>query len=342
MAWITSPLLAIYNVAPITLFLNAGVLRDDLMPFRQLDHPIKVLIPIFFITSNTLIVWYFNIWLIRQANQHHWVTGLRYAVAILFTLSFMLIVTTLSAQVRTVPEHLQQFRYYPFIGMASNTIFILIMIDLIMSQGKRAALEIEKAGLLAANLRSRHEQLKQQVQPHFLFNALYTLKLLIKNDEPAAESYTVRLSRFLRASIVQGLEDQLTVKQELEIFKDYMEMQKVRFPDGITYVHNLSPQTTNSGYLPAFTFQTLAENALKHNAFDSEHPLTIRISEVAEGIRFVNNVIPGVRQPNSTGIGLANLSERFRIISGRDITVEENNHQFIVTFKVSDHESSHH
>lgn len=333
MAWITSPILAIYNVAPISIFLSSGVLDYTPTPFRILEQPYRMLVPISFITINTLILWCFNIWLARVAVKWGLRSIQRYLVAILFTMALVFILTSIGSILRPAPEHFKSFRYYPLIGMAANTVFILIIIDLILSQGKRAVLELEKSGLVAANLKARHEQLKQQIHPHFLFNALNTLKLLIKNQQQEATTYTVRLSRFLRASITQGLEDKMSIRQELTIFKDFMELQKVRFPDIITYEINLSHETINQCYLPAFTFQTLAENALKHNAFDQNHPLHITIYEAGGDILFKNNRIPFQQVPDSTGIGLINLSERFRIISGQDIAVEKQHQAFSVKLK---------
>lgn len=332
-ALITSPLLAIYNVAPISLFLQSGAVNHEWPAFYKTTQPFRILIPISFVTFTSLILWLFNIWWAKQASHHQVQPVFRYALSILFTMCLVGLFSLIAGQVRNVPSSFDNLRYFRLFGMVANTVFILIMIDLIISRGKRATLELEKASLLATNLKSRHEQLKQQIHPHFLFNALNTIKLLIKNDEPGAESYTVRLSRFLRASIAQGLEDQLIVGQELEIFKDFMELQMVRFPNLISYEYELSPQTMNSQYLPAFTFQVLAENALKHNAFDQKNPLHIMIREEQDRITFSNNMIPGNQPADSTGIGLRNLSERFRIISDQQLDVEQNKKEFIVRFK---------
>lgn len=333
MAWITSPLLAIYHVAPISIFMRSGALEYESTPFHKIQHSAKILVPITFITIVALMLWYFNIWLARETNKRNLKSIHRYFVAFLFTLMLVFGVTSVIAFFHPEPEHLSDFQYYRFVGMAANTVFILIMIDLVISQGKRAELELEKTGLVSANLKARHEQLKQQIHPHFLFNALNTLKLLIKNGQPEATTYTVRLSRFLRASITQGLEDKMSIEQELVVFRDFMELQMVRFPNGITYEVNLSPETIRNNYLPAFTFQALAENALKHNAFDQSRPLHISIEETGEEILFVNNVIPFQDQTDSTGIGLVNLSERFRIIGGQNIAIEKQQHVFSVKLK---------
>ena len=210
------------------------------------------------------------------------------------------------------------------------------MIDLILNRERRARLEIEKANLLATNLKSRHELLKQQIQPHFLFNALNTLKLLINRDQGSAEAYTIRLSSFLRASISDGLEEKLSIKKDLEIFADFMELQMVRFPGGINFHTAISDDTLQKGFLPAFTLQTLAENAIKHNEFSSSHPLVIEINEIEGNILFSNTYTPKKVVSDSVGIGLKNLSERFRILCGRGVEVENDGRFFMVKFKAID------
>lgn len=333
MAFITSPILAIYNAAPISLFLNSGMISPEIRVLPQIDNPIGIFLPIFFITFNALVIWLFNIWLVKKTLKMNLTSGVRYLLSFLFILLLFVTISSITSQVRSLPSQLGVLKYYPLVGTAANNVFILIMIDLVLSRGKRAALEIEKANLQSLNLKARHEQLKQQIQPHFLFNALNTLKLLIKKRPDAAEMYTVRLSSFLRTSISDGLEEKLSIKEDLEIFENFMELQKVRFPDAIEYSCTISPETLTGAFLPAFTFQTLAENAIKHNGFNVREPLRIEISEVESMILFTNNMIPRNQEIESTGIGLKNLSERFQIISGGDIQIEKNEESFLVKIK---------
>ena len=333
MAFLTSPLLAVYNVAPISLMLNSGMISAELPLLPKVDSSIRFLVPISFITVNALIVWFFNIWLVRSNRLG---VGPRYLISFLFTMLLVVTISSIGSQVRPFPQEINVFRLYPFVGMAANNMFILIIIDLILNRERKAALEIEKAHLEALNLQTRHDQLKQQIQPHFLFNALNTLKLLIRKDQDDAESYTVRLSNFLRASIADGLKEKISIAKDLEIFKDFMELQQVRFPNTIHYEYSISKQRLNNAFLPAFTLQTLAENAIKHNEFSIDNPLSIAVVEKEGLVEFSNNYSPKKNPTQSVGIGLNNLSERFKILSGEGIRTEVDEESFLVKFKVID------
>ncbi len=339
-ALITAPLLAIFNVAPISLFLSSGLSSPNARMLLKMDNPLWVLFPVFFITINALIIWFFNIWLVFRAKQIGMAPSRRYALSFMFTLSLIGLLQWVTSSIRPSFEDMGGLQFYPFIGWAANNAFILIMIDLILNKEKRVALEIEKANLEALNLQSKHEQLKQQIQPHFLFNALHTLKLLIGKDPKDAESYTIRLSSFLRASISDGFKEKASIRKEFEVFKDYMELQKVRFPGAIHYSHAISDSIMRQGYLPTFTLQTLGENAIKHTEFSVEDPLIIDIQENEGIISFANNYAPKRTVPISVGIGLTNLSERFKILSGENIEVSLEQEVFMVKLKAIFHESN--
>ena len=336
MAMVTSPLLAIYNVTPISLMLNSGMIKGELPLLPNPDSSYRFVFPVVFITINALLVWLFNIWIVIKARERNIGVGVRYMLSFLFTFFLVVTFSTIGSHLRPFPDEISIFRLYPLVGMAANNIIILIIIDLILNRERKAALEIEKANLQALNLKSRHDQLKQQIQPHFLFNALNTLKILISKDQSGAESYTVRLSNFLRSSIAEGFEEKVTVKKDLEIFEDFMELQKVRFPDAIKYGYFISKALLHQAFLPAFTMQTLAENAIKHNEFSAAKPLIIEVYEQDGVMLFSNNYAPLKQQTNSVGIGLKNLSERFKILSGEGIEIEQDQNCFNVKYKVID------
>lgn len=332
MALITSPILAIYNVAPISLFVKSGAIdvRPRILP--QSDNPLAMLFPVGFIALNAMVIWCFNIWLLKRLRKTTVTSAMRYAISYAFIIALIAFMQFITSHVRPSFDELGGLQFYPYIGSAANNTFILIMIDLIMNRERRAALEIEKANLESLNLKSRHDQLKQQIQPHFLFNALSALKILIRRDQKTAETYTVTLSNFMRASISDGVEERISVAKEMDVFRDYMELQKVRFPDSIYYHHKISDHLLNRFTLPAFTLQTLAENAIKHNEFSKENPLTIEIVEEDGAFTFSNNHTPKRQGISSVGIGLKNLSERFKILSGTGIEVEHGKEAFNVKF----------
>jgi len=335
MAFITSPLLAIYNIAPISLMLTSGLIQPRLPLLLDSRDPKIFLFPVTLVTVNTLAIWLVNIWLVDKTNKNELKPILRYFFSFVFSFLLVFILTEIGSQLKPFPEAGDEFRrFYAFVGMAANNTVILIIIDLILNREKKAILEIEKANLESANLKSRHELLKQQIQPHFLFNALNTLKILISKDQRLAESYILKLSSFLRASISEGMEEKVHVKKDLEIFNDFMELQRIRFPGAIEYHNTISNELLHNYFLPTLTMQTLAENAIKHNEFSAAKPLVIDIKEAGGLISFSNNYTPKMIGLEGVGIGLKNLSERFKILSGRGIEIENDTKSFVVKFKI--------
>jgi len=201
-------------------------------------------------------------------------------------------------------------------------------------------LELENATLKAENLEVLYQQLKQQVNPHFLFNTLTTLKTLI-NDNPDAESYLKRLSDFLRTSVSFNNKNTLTLREELKFCKDYLELQKVRFGDALLF-SILIPENILSGLVPVFSIQQLIENAIKHNVLTVNHPLHINI-ECRDGrVTVSNNIKIKNTSEDSIGVGLINLAERYRILSGDEVIIKTDNNCFMVSIKILDNENSNH
>ncbi|MEO9871953.1 sensor histidine kinase [Ekhidna sp.] len=337
MALITSPLLGIYNVTPISLLLSSDLVISNLQaPF--FDNPFGFLLPASFITVNALMLWGINIWLVSwfQREKITIKGNLRYLLSYAFVFLLLLLIQQTMNKVRPIPIEIGNMRYFPFIGAMVNNTIILILIELMLTRSRKAQLELEKAQLEVLNEKSRYNQLKQQIKPHFLFNALNTLKLLVKNKTENAENFVINLSNFLRSTLTDQSTEIMLIKKDFEIFEDFMQLQQVRFPDALNYACDIPLKVQETNYLPAFTLQILAENATKHNSMSKQHPLKISIKYKNESIIFSNNINPKRKEPESTGIGLNNLSERFQILSGSDIAVEKQDNQFKVSFKVID------
>ena len=229
-------------------------------------------------------------------------------------------------------------------------LFILIvffsstLIYLILSSPKnilaKQRLELENVTLRAEHLEVQYQQLKQQVNPHFLFNTLSTLKTLIP-DNPDAEIYLKRLSDFLRTSVSYNNKNTLTLGEELRFCLDYLELQKVRFGEALLFSIRI-PENVKSGFVPVFSIQQLIENAIKHNALTVNQPLHIKIDYSDERIVVSNNMRSKNTSEESMGVGLINLAERYRILSGDEVIIKTENNCFLVSIKILDHENSNH
>lgn len=332
----TSPLIGILAITPI--FIHRAVSISI--------FPKAVLI----ITLATLTVWWLNIFLFFMSEN---LRTFKYARVIRYIVSYLLSVVLIIAAMRMLrlcfysQSEIQNitFQHTPFaptiLGLSINSV-ILIIQDLILLKGKQAGIEIENARLKLKNTEALNEQLKQQIHPHFLFNSLNTLKSLIYNSPEAAEDYLVKLSDFLRISISEGKDNVGKVSDEMKLCLDFLEMQKIRYGRALDYIVNISEEKLKTGYIPVFSLQLLAENAIKHNALTNESPLHINIMYEDGRIIVSNNLREKNISEPSPGLGLINLAERYKILSGDEILIKNSNDKFSVSIKVLTNENSNH
>ena len=199
---------------------------------------------------------------------------------------------------------------------------------------KKLKVDLENAQLKVKNAEAMYQQLKQQIHPHFLFNSLNVLKTLIKKNPDLAEDYLIKLSDFLRISILSKDLNIVRIADEISMCINYLEMQKVRFGEALKYEIRLSQDTIKTKNLPIFALQTLIENAIKHNSLTDISPLLIKIFEEEDLLVVTNNIQLKLSNEVSTGMGLANLGERYKILSGDELIIRINKEIFTVKIKM--------
>ena len=235
--------------------------------------------------------------------------------------------------VRSEVSRLGNWLYF-FLFLMSIVVYAVVYFlhNFIILQDMKVKVDLENSRLRTVNAETVNQLLRQQIQPHFLFNALNVLKSLIRKYPDTAEESLISLSDFLRASVNQNKKVLVPLAEELKICHDYMEMQKIRFGNALNYQVNITD--TESGYLPVFSLQPLLENAIKHNELTNSSPLRIEISDHTGWVEVKNNLQPKRSLSESTGNGLSNLSERYRILSGDPVQIVENQEEFIVKIKI--------
>lgn len=236
-----------------------------------------------------------------------------------------------------------QWQIYLLIFTSSTLVYSLVYLlhNFLLINHLKAETDREVAMLRSVNAESTILLLRQQIQPHFLFNALNVLKSLIRKDPQLAETYLVRLSDFLRTSFAQNKKGIATLKEEVKLCQDYLEMQKIRFGDALEY-HFTLPERFSNCTLPFFSLQTLAENAIKHNQLTDENPLKIRVRVDNGEVEVTNNLQKKSFVESSTGSGLSNLSERYQLLTGEQLKIVDDGSWFTVSLKTLKHENSNH
>lgn len=194
---------------------------------------------------------------------------------------------------------------------------------------KQAALEKEQ--LQKQQLQSQLEILKNQVNPHFLFNSLNVLSSLISENPQKAEAFVNQLSNVYSYLLRNNQQEWTTLKAELDFIRAYAYLLGTRYGDGVR-VDFAVPEDCWDRLLPPLTLQLLVENAVKHNVIHRSKPLCILIAVKGESLLVRNNLQKKSRQQvNSHGIGLKNIAEKYRLMHGRTISVDEGAESFSVT-----------
>jgi sensor histidine kinase YesM len=193
-----------------------------------------------------------------------------------------------------------------------------------LTEANTRLIELQKA-----NLQSQFEVLKQQVNPHFLFNSLNVLSSLIKVEPDLAESFTEKLSKVYRYVLENKEKDIIPLSTELDFMNSYVFLLNIRFMGKISVKIDIDEARSDLMILP-MTLQLLIENVIKHNTFSKSNPLNISICVDSDNFLVIRNNTQ-IRETHfqSTGVGLANITNRYRLISDREPVFEKTATEFI-------------
>lgn len=204
---------------------------------------------------------------------------------------------------------------------------IVVKIILLMREGRRKTRENEQ--LRSAYLVAELELLKGQLNPHFLFNSLSSLSGIIRENPELAQHYVSQLSKVFRYSLQQSGDNLVTLGSELDMIRSYGELLTMRFEKAFKLEIKIDSPWFKTR-IPHLSLQLLMENAAKHNIATLKKPLKVQLCISGGFIIFRNNLQEVNVPENSTGIGLANLNERYKILMGREISIIKTDTEFIV------------
>jgi two-component system, LytTR family, sensor kinase len=187
---------------------------------------------------------------------------------------------------------------------------------------------LENEHLKNENLSVQLASLKNQLNPHFLFNSLNTLSWLINEDKEKSQRYLQKLSQVLRYSLSLQEQSLVPLKEELTLVENYIFLLQMRFGNNLKVVRKIE---NTQFQIPPLSLQLLIENAIKHNIISTISPLSIWIESNEDNKTIiVRNTLNLKSNSEGTGIGLVNLNERFKILANKEIEIEQNEKEFIV------------
>lgn len=204
---------------------------------------------------------------------------------------------------------------------------IVYMINYAITARHEMEAEREKANMA----QYRYVKLKRQVNPHFLFNSLNILDCLICEEKTEQASiYTHKLAGIYRYMIKSEEEEVVPLRDELVFVGLYVDLLKVRFPEGFEVEVDVPEELMARFVLPC-SIQLLIENATKHNAVSPDQPLVIRVTADGDEVNVSNNIIPKVTKSPSTGLGQKYIRQMYLDRSGKSIKIEKTEEDYSVT-----------
>ncbi len=177
----------------------------------------------------------------------------------------------------------------------------------------------------------RFETLRSQVNPHFLFNSFNTLITVIEKEPGLAVEYVEHLAEFFRNIVGYRDIEMISLKEEITLLENYMFIQTKRYGKNLLLQIDIDPKTQETYFIPPLTLQLLAENALKHNAISHESTLTIDLFIRENYLMVRNNINPKYSKEKSTGMGLQNIMNRYKLLTSDPVEIKEDDSYFTVS-----------
>lgn len=283
----------------------------------------------------SLFVWYFNIYSLPKFSIQNISTSF-FNKKLLISLSLGIVVMAVLVFLHHIIFPKYGFNtmilMYEFRAVLINlTIYMFLYLLYQSYNAQQISLELEQ--IRTDNLHAQYELLKQQINPHFLFNSLNTLKSMIDIKDESSGDFVVRLADFYRFTLDNRKLDLIPLKKELAILDAYVFLLISRFEDGIEFKIDIQEELLNS-YIPPFTLQLLCENCIKHNIVSLAHPLIIKLYSEDEYIIIENNFQPKNTPQESAGIGIENIRERYRHFAEKELIILQNDINFTVKLPI--------
>jgi two-component system, LytTR family, sensor kinase len=212
--------------------------------------------------------------------------------------------------------------------------FITNIYEIIFLNNEREHTLSRVEKLNVAKAQAELEALKNQIDPHFIFNSLNTLSFLIVREPENARIFNDTLAKVYRYILSNKDKDLVLLKEEIEFISNYFYLLKIRFGNAINMEIEIKDLSADDFLIPPISLQALIENAIKHNDFNYRNPLTINVS-ISSNFIIVKNVIqPKAYVQASSRTGLTNLNDRYRLITNRQVVIEHDLHIFSVKLPV--------
>ncbi len=289
-----------------------------------------------------LLVWNGNTFIMRYLpKKMPWHRTLQNNIAVILFFSNIIFSGLISAALFLLWQH---FSREPASGnqkIISTSMLIIIISSFITNIYEIIYLNNERRSTLSkveqlniAKIQAELEVLKNQTDPHFIFNSLNTLSFLISTDAESAKHFTNTLAGVYRYIVLNKEKDFVMLKEEIEFISNYFYLLKIRFGDAINMVIEINDVLAEDFLIPPISLQILVENAVKHNEFSEKFPMEINVSIMPNYVQIKNAIRKKQILPNSAKSGLKNLNNRYQFLTRRNIIIQTVNNLFIAKLPI--------
>ena len=286
----------------------------------------------------TIIIWEGNLRIDHWLNLNYpWIKNTRKRFFIQLLLSPLFTAITLfslrlfSHQIIAQDHHNPPHRFDPLFMPALFVAFLFLTIDIgyqFFKAWKQSLVEVEK--YRRASAEAQLENLKNQINPHFLFNNLSVLSSLVYQNQDKAVDFIKELSNVYRYVLDNKKSELVSIKEELDFLSHYIYLIKIRFEAAVNFSICLDDDLYKNKLLPPLCLQLLVENAIQHNEASIDYPLQISIYTLNDALIIENNMQPRIEMINSTKTGLENIQMRFSYYTDKKVEISNNASTFRV------------
>jgi hypothetical protein len=305
----------------IMFFFGKNAMRADTAPAVQHIFRIDITVLRFFFNFLTAFLLYtLNFHLLKHPR---FVQKGRRKYLILTILVCTAIISFGCSCIQMQFEHFEPYPRRAIAGGMLQDYFIAVVVmlsaQLLFLSNKQQKIALENERLQVEYMKTRFMALKNQMDPHFLFNSLNTLRSLIKTDADKAGEYVQQLSYVFRYTLQN--KEIITLEEELKFTLSYCHLMQIRYGDSLQFIRQVDEKYYTHSIVP-LSLQTLVENAIKHNVATNKQPLSIVFSTSKRGTITVSNPIqPKKDLESGESIGLSNLTERYRLLWNKEIII---------------------
>ncbi len=323
----------IRHVIILLMAIFFGLLGKASGPF---DEIFKKIVANFF---NIVLIWNGNLLLIELFDRRlSWETQLHHKIMLVVAIAIfwpLLVHVTYGFYVFTIVNGVpcdfsnSQSNIYLVVSVVTTLFVNSVFVGMAFFKFWRLSIK-EKEEFKRESISAEFATLKNQINPHFLFNSLNTLTSLIEENPKTATEFVQKMSSVYRYVLTQRDKETVTIREELPFIESYIYLNRIRFGNNLrTHIH-IEPQHQDAK-VATLALQMLIENAIKHNVISEQKPLTIYIGVFNQGIFVRNNLQRKTVMNDSNGIGLNNIVHRYSFLTDKPVEIIDDDREFMVS-----------